>query len=47
VGVDGDLCRGRHYERIAVRRSFGDRIDADVAAGAAAVIDYDRLLKSR
>ena len=47
LGVDdgvGDVRGGRrHAERVAVGRGLGDRIGADGAAGAGAVLDHDGL----
>jgi hypothetical protein len=43
--VVGEHARRRHEERVAVRRGRGDGRAADIAAGAAAVLDHARRLE--
>ena len=42
---DGQRRIGAEQDRVAVRRALRDRAGADRAAGAAAVVDHDRLLE--
>ena len=41
--IDGDVAELDEAERVAVRLGFGDRLGADIAAGAGAVLDHEAL----
>jgi hypothetical protein len=41
--IDHELDVGRHQNRVAVGRGFGDAIAADIAAGAGDIFDHHRL----
>jgi hypothetical protein len=42
-GVDGERPRNADAERVAVRLGLGDRIGAEIAAGARLVLNQERL----
>ena len=41
--IDGDVAELDEAERVAIRLGLGDRLRADVAAGAGAVLDHEAL----
>jgi hypothetical protein len=41
--VDREMADGGRADGVAVRRAAGDRGNADIAAGARAVFDHERL----